>query len=152
MRHLIFALILCSCAPALADGSAADPVVASDHAAGSAATVAPVPAPAKPSASLANPATDPIEAWSDAKAAKKIGWVALVFALATMLAMGVGTIGKNISKLAWLNKGRAAVVVGGVAAIGAAGFDVAVQGGSPVALGLALWTAGLAYYQRATAE
>ena len=52
-----------------------------------------------------------------------------MFAIATMLAMGLGHVGKNVKQLAWLNKGRTAVVVGGAAAVGAAGYDVLASGG-----------------------
>ncbi len=144
MRSLVLAFCFTTfaCLPAFA---APDPVVAADHAAVPAAA-----ATTTPSQALHNPASEPLQSWSDALAAKKIGWTALVFALVTMLAMGVGTLGKNIAKLAWMNRGRAAVILGGVAAVGAAGFDVAMQGGSPLALFLAVWTAGLAFYQRST--
>lgn len=114
----------------------------------------PPPPEVKPSSTLHDPTTAPVAAWDDAKAARKVGWPALVFALATMLAIAVGTLGKNLKQLAWLNKGRWAVVVGGVAACGAAGYDAAMGGGSLVALGLALWGAFLAYWNshRASAE
>lgn len=105
------------------------------------------PAPeVKPSDKLHDPTTDPVGAWSDAKAAKKVGWTAFVFALATMLAIGVGTLGKSVKQLAWLAKGRWAVVVGGVVAVGAACYDVAMAGGSLVALAMAAWSGFLAYW------
>ncbi len=108
--------------------------------------ITPTPSGPLPSDSLSNPASEPVAAWDDAVAARKIGWTALVFAVATMVAMGIGTLGKNMKQLAWLNRGKTAVVAGAVVAVGAAGFDVAAQGGSYVALLLALWSAGLAYY------
>lgn len=113
------------------------------------------PAPeVKPSDGLHNPTVAPLESWDDLKAAKKVGWAAAVFAAVLMLAIGIGTIGKNVKQLAWLAKGRWAVIVGGVAACGAAGYDAAMSGGSVVALLLAMWTAGLAYWNshRAPAE
>lgn len=107
---------------------------------------APAPAAPKPSDSLDNPATDPVAAWDDAKAAKKIGWVALVFALGVMLAKLAGTLGKSIRQLAWLDKGKTAVVVGGVLAVGAAGYDTLASGGSLLAVALGAWTAFWAYW------
>lgn len=106
-----------------------------------------VDAPTKPSDSLANPATDPLESVSDLKAAKKHGWPAAVFAAVVMLALAVGTAGKKINRLAWLGRGRWAVIVGGVTAVGAAGFDALLAGGSWLAVVTAVALTGAAYWQ-----
>lgn len=103
------------------------------------------PAPL-PSDSLDNPLSAPGPAFDDLKAAKKIGWAALAFAIVTMGAMAAGTVGRNIPWLSWLNRGRAAVIVGGVFATGAAGYNAAVEGGSIMAMIMAVMLGAAAYY------
>jgi len=111
---------------------------------GSATTPTPVPLP---SDSLHNPATDPVAAWDDAKSARKLGWPSLVFAVVTMLAWGLGTVGKNLTWLAWLNKGKTATILGAAAAIGMAGYNAAVEGGTIYAMGFAVLMALGAFWK-----
>lgn len=149
MRRIVLsiALLFVLAGPALADGSA-DPVVAADHseAAGSAAGSAAATPP--PSASVPDPAEHPVQAWDDAKAARKSGWPVLVFfvlvALTKALAYGRDKLA-GMPGIGWiaarLAKGKAAMIVAGVAALGAAGYDALANGGSLTA---ALMAAGVA--------
>lgn len=87
-----------------------------------------------------NPVKSPAAAWDDAKAAKKTSWPLLVWLLLVMLGKalaygrvalkGVPVVGKLAARLA---VGKAAMVVAAIGAIGAAGYDVLVSGGSWVA-------------------
>lgn len=90
--------------------------------------------------------SNPTAVLSDLEAAKRLGWVVLAFAVLVLLSRGVGLLGKDIPKLAWLNTGKWAVVIGGVGALGLAGYNAAALGGSFYAVFGALVTAGLAFY------
>lgn len=113
---------------------------------GSEAQLAPAPAPKVDS--LHNPAAEPVAAWDDVKAARKTSWPLAVWAGLAMLGKalaygrerlkGVPLLGKLAS---WLATGKAAMVVAGFGAIGAAGYDILVSGGSLVA---ALVASGIA--------
>lgn len=91
----------------------------------------------KPSDDLDNPAKNPIAAWDDAKAARRTSWPLAVWAVLAMLGKalaygatalaGVPLLGKLA---AWMAKGKGAMVVAGVGAVGAAGFDVLANGGT----------------------
>lgn len=115
---------------AFADGSAevvAAPVAAEQ------------PAPA-PHDSIDNPLTSPVAAWDDLKAAKKVSWPMLIWAALAMLGKALAYGAEKfktwpvIGKLAsWLAQGKRAMVVAGLGALGAAGFDVLASGGSWVA-------------------
>ena len=126
---------------AFADGSAevvAAPVPAE-------VVAAPVPAVQDPSApaqhdSIDNPLTSPVAAWDDLKAAKKVSWPMLIWAVLAMLGKALAYGAEKfktwpvIGKLAsWLAQGKRAMVVAGLGALGAAGFDVLASGGSWVA-------------------
>lgn len=94
----------------------------------------------KPSDALHNPATDPVAAWSDEKAARKTSWPLAVWAglamLGKALAYGAPKLKSVplIGKLgAWLATGKMAMLVAGIGAVGAAGYDVLIGGGSLVA-------------------
>ena len=130
-RDALAVALLFIASPALAQ--APDPVVAADHA-GSAAT------PAKPSDALDNPVTSPLAAWDDAKAAKKTSWPLAVWAVLAMLgkALAYGREKlKGLPGIGWLARrlavGKTAMIVAGVGAVGAAGYDVLASGGSIVA-------------------
>lgn len=107
-------------------------------AAGSSSTSGSAAAPAhKPSDDLDNPAVNPIAAWDDAKAARKTSWPLAVWAVLAMVGKalaygadklkGVPVLGKLASMLA---TGKTAMVVAGIGAVGAAGFDVLANGGT----------------------
>lgn len=102
----------------------------------------------KPSDKLHDPTTDPVAAWDDAKAAKRTSWPLAVWCVLAMLGKalaygrdklkGVPLLGKLA---AWLAVGKAAMVVAGIGAVGAAGFDVLINGGTLTA---ALVASGIA--------
>ena len=149
MRRIVLslALLFVLAGPALADGSA-DPVVAADHseAAGSAAGSAVTTPP--PADAVSDPLEHPAQAYDQAKAAKREGWAVLVFfclvALTKALAYGrdklagMPVIGWAAARLA---KGKTAMIVAGIGAVAAAGYNILADGGT---LGSALIAAGVA--------
>ena len=104
--------------------------------AGSGATVMVAP----PSSALPNPAEHPLQAWDDAKAARKTSWPLAVFAVLVMLGKALA-YGRDKLKgmpllgaaAAWLSVGKRAMLVAGFGTIAAAGYDVLVAGGSLIA-------------------
>lgn len=131
------------------DASAAETPAIASAGIGSAIPPSPTmdePAP-RPSDSIDNPVTDPVAAWDDFQAARKIGWPAAVFAVVTMLMLALGTLGKSVTWLAWLSRGVAATAIGAVSAIGTACYDAVAAGGSWVAIGLAAVMAVAAFWQ-----
>jgi hypothetical protein len=118
------------------DGTA--PIATAGSAAGS----------ASPTASVPDPAEHPAQAWDDAKAARKGGWPLLVFfvlvALTKALAYGRDKL-KGAPLVGWianrLAQGKTAMIVAGIGALAAAGYDVLANGGSVVS---ALTAAGVA--------
>ena len=116
-RHFFLSLILCTTLAASAADttpifSPAPPVT--QPAATAPAVQTPAVTAAAPADQLHDPATSPLEAWDDLKAARKVGWPLALLAAAIMLARGLGTVGRNVAWLAWLNKGRAAVILGSI--------------------------------------
>lgn len=109
-----------------------------------AGSAAPVAAPAPTADQLHDPTTDPGKAFDELKDAKHYGWAVLVFAALLMLCKLVPKL-ISWSKLAWLGKGKAAVVVAAIGAIAASCYNVAVSGGSLFAMALAAALA-LAHY------
>ncbi len=95
-----------------------------------------VTVPTKPSDTIHDPATDPIEFVSDVKLAKRTGWPLAIlvglFGLCKLLGRA-----KNVKALAWLGKGKIAFVVGCAGAIVAAMIDAIAGGGTLVAAGYA---------------
>jgi hypothetical protein len=89
-----------------------------------------------PADKLHDPISDTKAAVEDVKQARRQGWAMLVFALATMAAKLVGRV-KKWPKLAFLNKGRAAVIVGAVSALVFAAYNALADGGSLYAAGYA---------------
>lgn len=128
---------------------------------GSAVTIPPFEAPkdapatetstAKPSDTIHDPTTEPGASWDDVKAAKKTGWAAAIFVVLLMLARLAGKA-KSTPWLAWLGRGRTAVLVGGVGAVAAGCYDAAVGGGSWVAIMTAAGIAFAAYWNSHPAE
>ena len=151
MRALILALVVlvATVSPVMAQDAGValiEPMSAGSAAGSAAVPVAPVVA--SPSSALPNPATSPVAAWDEAKAARKTSWPLLVFALLVMLSKalaygrealkGLPVVGKAAE---WLSVGKRAMLVAGFATVGAAGYDVLMAGGSLVA---ALIAAGVA--------
>ncbi len=99
-------------------------------------------------ADLPNPAAAPVQAWDDAKAARKVSWPLAVWAALAMLGKAlaygreklktVPIVGKAAE---WLSVGKRAMVVAAIGTVGSAGYDVLISGGSVVA---ALVASGIA--------
>lgn len=101
---------------------------------------------AAPSADqLHDPLVDPVGAYDDVKAARRVGWAAALFAGLSMLVLAVGTVGRNVKALSWLGSGKAAIVVGLIGALAAAAYNAAAAGGTwlamlfAAAMGAATW-------------
>lgn len=94
------------------------------------------PSSPAPADKLHDPIAAPKAAWDDVKAAKKMGWPVLVFAVLVMLAKLLGRA-KKYKLLAALGKGKVAVVVGAVGALGTACYNAAAEGGAWSAMLLA---------------
>jgi len=135
---------------AFADGSAE---VAPPQAAGSAAAEQPKPAP---SDALANPVDNPVEAYSDLKAAKKQGWAFAILAGIVMLCAAIGRAAvkwPSSPGLNWVNKNKKALfVVTGAGLTATAAFNALSLGGSWYASIGAAGAALLAYIQAAPSE
>ena len=118
-------------------GSLADVSVSIDNATGSAVTW-----PKQPSDAVTNPAQHPAQAWSDEKAAQKTSWPLALWLAAVMLGKALA-YGRDKLKgwplvglaAAWLAKGKGAMLLAAVVAVGAAGYNTVVNGGT--------WVAGL---------
>jgi hypothetical protein len=126
---------------AVADGSG------SALAEGSAAGSASAPPAATPADELHDPIAAPAQAWDDVKAAKKVGWAVLVFAVLTMMAKLAGRM-KTVKFFAPLGKGKVAVVIGALGALGASCYNAAAEGGAWTAMLVAGVTA-IAHYMNA---
>lgn len=98
-----------------------------------------------PTDRLADPTKNPAQALSDIKQAERQGWPVLVFMIGAMLAKLLGRA-KKIAWLAWLDKGRTAIVVGAVGALLTAGYNAMADGGSLYAALYAGAIAGAAYW------
>lgn len=102
----------------------------------------------KPSDAIHNPASEPVAAWDDVKAARKTSWPLAVWAVLAMLGKALAYGSDKLKRVpvlgklaAWLATGKRAMVVAGIGAVGSAGYDVLVAGGSLVA---ALIASGIA--------
>jgi hypothetical protein len=107
------------------------------------------PAPVSPVV-IPNPVDRPDQSIDDFDKARQHGWPALVFFLATSLAIALGTLGERhpkIASLARLNQGIVATVIGAVAACGTAGFEAAIQGGSWATVGFTFTLALAAFWK-----
>lgn len=102
-------------------------------------------AQATPADKLHDPISDTKAAIDDVKQAKRQGWAMLAFALGVIAAKLLGRA-KKWPKLAVLNKGRTAVVVGMLCAVVTAGYNALADGGSMYALGYAVVVAAFAYW------
>ena len=100
------------------------------------AGTAPVP-DTKPSESVPNPVEHPGDFLGSLKEAKSKGWFAAILIGLFGLSKALGTIGKNIKTLAWMNKGRTAMVIAGVGTVLAASVDALFMGGTLVSMGVA---------------
>ena len=112
------------------------PVAATEPTPNNAAT----PALPKKAEALPNPAEHPVLAWNDAKLARKTSWPLAIWAVLAMLgkllAYGADKL-KNVQIIGglakWLGKGKHAMIVAGIGAVGAAGYNTLIEGGTLVA-------------------
>lgn len=134
-KHLaliaIFLGFLGLAAPALADTPDAGIVLVD----------APPATTSTPAAELANPVDDPIAAIDDARQAKKQGWPLLALALVVMTTAGIARASERWPTwpvLASIAKSKTTLfVIACVAAMGAAAYNAAFDGGSPYAIAYA---------------
>jgi hypothetical protein len=116
--------------------------------AGAGSDVTAAPATPAPHDAVTNPAEHPVQAWDEVKATKKGGWPLVVYfalvALTKALAYGRDKL-QGMPGLGWiarrLSVGKTAMIVAGLGALAAAGYDVLAAGGSITA---ALMASGLA--------
>lgn len=98
-------------------------------------------ASAGPAAELANPVDDPLGAIDDARQAKKQGWSLFGLALVVMLTAGLARASErwpSAPVLESIAKNKTALfVIACVAAMGAAAYNAAFDGGSPYAIAYA---------------
>jgi hypothetical protein len=88
---------------------------------------------------LHDPLDQPVQAYDDLVAARKLGWPIAIFAGGVMLARLLGALGKksDVSWLAWLGVGKKAIAISGAAAVLAAAYNALATGGSYAAVGMA---------------
>lgn len=102
----------------------------------------------QPSDALANPIDDPIEAYSDLKAAKRLGWAPFLLAIVVMLTAAFARAGQKwptVKPLAWVAKKKwALLAISGAGLVAAASYNALALGGSPYAALLAAGGAVLA--------
>lgn len=82
---------------------------------------------------LHDPMVDPIGAFDDLKAAKKVNWPLALLAGLILLTKGLATASKkwpSFSGFSWLNKGKVAVVVAGILTVAVAAFNSLALGGT----------------------
>lgn len=112
------------------------------------------PAPTQPSDALANPVDDPIEAYSDLKAAKRLGWAPFLLAIVVMLTAAFARAGQKwpaVKPLAWVAKKKwALLAISGAGLVAAASYNALALGGSAYAALLAAGTAVLALIRPTT--
>lgn len=107
---------------------------ADDTGSGSAVVSVAAPVAAPHADQLPDPVAHPAAAFDEIKAAKKLGWAVAAFVLLVFAAKAAGKLGASVKWLAPLGRGKAAVVVGAIGALGAGCYDAAVSGGSWMAV------------------
>lgn len=142
------ALLFAFTAPVFADGGPVTipPMVdagaeLADASAGSGSGSDVTPAPeVKPSDAISNPLEHPAAAVSEAKDAKKYGWAGLVFFVIVALTKALAYAREKLATTpligkfaAWLAVGKRAVIIAALGALGVAGYDALVGGGTLVA-------------------
>ena len=105
---------------------------------GSGSVTIPVPTPAD---QLDNPLTNPVAAYDDLKAAKRIGWGVLVLAVLVMASRLLGMLG---GVFAFLKKGRVSLVVAAVGTFAVTAYNALLLGGTWMAAVAAAIVAGAA--------
>ncbi len=152
MKRIVLCLsLLCLTSPVWADTAVIAPMIdagVSDGSGSGVTTTTTVTVETKPSDSVVDPIEHPATAIDQAKIAKKSGWAMLVFFVLVALTKGLA-YGRDkfagLPGIGWiarrLSVGKTAMIVAGIGAVGAAGYDVLVGGGSVTA---ALFAAGAA--------
>lgn len=129
-----------------AEEPASPPAVAATVGSGSVGSGSGALAPAQ---AFPDPVDSPAATIDTLKSAKAIGWACLAFAVLTVLARVAGRLGRDTKWLAWLGKGKAAVMVGAGGALALATYNALALGGTLLAAALAGLVA-LAHYLDAT--
>jgi hypothetical protein len=99
---------------------------------------------ASPADQLHDAIAQPTAAFDDVKAAEKLGWPVALLAAVILLGRGAGQLGRKLSWLAWLNKGKAAVITAGIVTVAIAAFNAIALGGTWFAAAMAAASAGFA--------
>lgn len=86
---------------------------------------------------MVNPAQHPAQAWNDEKAARKTSWPLALWLAMVMLGKALAYSRDKLKGVplvglaaAWLAKGKGAMLLAAIVAVGAAGYDVIANGGS----------------------
>lgn len=97
---------------------------------------------------LPNPATSPLQAIDEAKEARRTSWPLAMWAVLAMAGKALAYSREKLKGVplagklaAWLSVGKRAMWIAAIGAVGSAGYDVMIQGGSTTA---ALVAAGMA--------
>lgn len=102
---------------------------------------------ATPADKLHDPVAEPMAAFDDVVAMKKIGWPLALLGALIMLARGVQSAAKRwptVKALAWLGTGVRAFVIAGVITVSTASFNALATGGTWFAVAMAAFGAFLA--------
>lgn len=118
--------------PVLVDAGVTTALDAGSALAGSGSAVEPT----KPSDTIDDPIENPSEYISDVRLAKKTGWALAVLVVLFGICKLLGRA-KTIAWLAWLGRGKAALIIGASGAVIAALIDTIALGGTLVAAGYA---------------
>lgn len=94
----------------------------------------------QPQGPIADPIAHPAEAWDELRTAKRTGWPFLIWAALAMLGKALAYARDKLAKVpvvgalaALLAKGKGAMLVAAAGAIGAAGYEALIGGGSLIA-------------------
>jgi hypothetical protein len=100
-----------------------------------------------PADQLPDVVAHPAQAFDAEKAAYKLGWPLAVLAAIIMLGRGAGLLGRQFSWLAWIGKGKAAVITAGAVTVSIAAFNSLALGGTWYAALIAAVGVGFALLQ-----
>ncbi len=145
MKIATIALFLCLASPVYAaDGGVVlvapfDAGAVLDAGSASAPVATTVTITTTPADTLANPAEHPVQAMDDAKLARKTGWPLAVWAVLAMLGKALAYGADKLKGMplfgsvsGWLAKGKHAMWIAAIGAMGAAGYNVLIEGGTLV--------------------
>jgi uncharacterized membrane protein YhaH (DUF805 family) len=133
MRTAIFAILFLFFSALIAHVAAGAPSLDAGSGSSVILPISPAPTADLPSTiapPLADPVANPVAAISDLRQAQRQGWAVLAFAVLVMLTR-VGThFSVTVKSLRWLGRGNAHPVLAACAAVGVAGYNALVLGGS----------------------